>query len=79
MQHLVAAAMGIAHHFNRRENLRHRSSGQGHPQYLVFYTHPNAAPISPNNIEAQYGNIPTFTSLDSMPPPMTVTREKHLH
>lgn len=79
MQHLAAAAMGRAHHFSRRENLRHRSSGQGHPQYLVFSTHPNAPPISPNNIEAQDGNIPTFTSLDSTTPPMTVTREEHLH
>ena len=79
MQHLEAAAMGRGHHFSRRENLRHRSSSQGHPQYLVFSTHPNAPPISPNNIEAQDGNILTFTSLDSRTLPMTVTREENLH
>jgi len=78
MQHLAAAAMGRAHHFSRRENLRHRSSGQGHPQFLVFSTHPNAPPISPNNIEAQDGNIPTFTSLDSTTPAMTATSEEQL-
>ena len=79
MQHLEATAMGRAHHFSRRENLWHRSYGQVHPQYLVFYTHPNAPTISPNYIEAQYGNIPTFTSLDSTTPPMTITREENIH
>ena len=52
MQHLAVATMGRAHHFSIRENLRHRSSSQAHPRYLVFSTHPNAPPISPNNIEA---------------------------
>lgn len=78
MQHLAAAAMGRAHHFSRRENLRHRSSGQGHPQFLVFSTHPSAPPISPNNIEAQDGNIPTFTSLESTTTAMTATTEEQL-
>ena len=79
MQHLAAITMAKARHFSRRENLRHRSSGQGYPQYLVVYTHPNEPPISPNNIEAQDGNIPTFTSLNSTTPPMTAKREEHLH
>jgi len=70
--------MGRAHHFSRRENLRHRSSGQGHPQFLVFSSHPSAPPISPNNMETQDGNIPTFTSLDSTTPAITTTREEQL-
>eukprot|EP00253_Pinus_taeda_P013128 PITA_13128 len=78
MQHLAAAAMGRAHHFSRRENLRHRSSSQGHPQFLVFSTHPNAPPISPNNIETQDVNIPTFTSLESTTTAMTPTTEEQL-
>ncbi|XWS52763.1 hypothetical protein CRYUN_Cryun11dG0100100 [Craigia yunnanensis] len=43
IQHLAAAAaMGRARHIARREGLRNRSSAQGHPQVLVFSTHPNA-------------------------------------
>ncbi|CAN4099051.1 unnamed protein product [Withania somnifera] len=43
IQHL-AAAMGRAPHFARREGPRGRSSAQGRPHFLVFSTHPNAPP-----------------------------------
>uniref|UniRef100_A0A0D6QWZ1 RING-type E3 ubiquitin transferase n=1 Tax=Araucaria cunninghamii TaxID=56994 RepID=A0A0D6QWZ1_ARACU len=77
MEHLAAATMGRGH-FSRRENLRHRSSGQGHPQFLVFSTHSNPPPASPNNVEAPNGNTPAFTAVDSSPPVMTPTRDEQL-
>ncbi|OIT34234.1 PREDICTED: E3 ubiquitin-protein ligase RHF2A-like [Nicotiana attenuata] len=45
IQHLAAAAaMGRTRHLARREGQQGRSSGQGHPHFLVFSTHPNAPP-----------------------------------
>lgn len=47
IQHLAAAAaMGRTRHLARREGQRGRSSGQGHPHFLVFSTHPNAPPAA---------------------------------
>eukprot|EP01018_Ginkgo_biloba_P035755 Gb_16911 [translate_table: standard] len=80
MQHLAAAAMGRAHNFSRRENLRNRSSGQGHPQFLVFSTHstpPHVSPISgPNNTEVPGGNNPAVTAVGPIAPVMTAAREE---
>ncbi|KAH9318249.1 hypothetical protein KI387_020018, partial [Taxus chinensis] len=76
MQHLAAAAMGRGH-FSRRENLRHRSSGQGHPQFLVFSTHsPPAA--SPNNVETS-GTVPAISAVDSGTPVIPVVRDGQVH
>lgn len=49
IQHLAAAAaMGRARHGARREGHRSRSSSQGHPQFMVFSSHPNASPPPPH-------------------------------
>lgn len=48
IQHLAAAAaMGRARHAARREGHRSRSSTQGHPQFLVFSSNPNASSLPP--------------------------------
>ncbi|XP_057870970.2 E3 ubiquitin-protein ligase RHF2A isoform X1 [Cryptomeria japonica] len=76
MQHLAAAAMGRGH-FSRRESLRHRSSGQGHPQFLVFSTH-TPPPASPSNAEAQNGTVSATTAVDSATPVTPVMRDGQL-
>uniref|UniRef100_A0A1J3ID33 RING-type E3 ubiquitin transferase n=1 Tax=Noccaea caerulescens TaxID=107243 RepID=A0A1J3ID33_NOCCA len=49
IQHLAAAAaMGRARHGARREGHRSRASSQGHPQFMVFSSHPNASPPPPH-------------------------------
>ncbi|CAL9231111.1 unnamed protein product [Arabidopsis halleri] len=49
IQHLAAAAaMGRARHGVRREGHRSRSSSQGHPQFMVFSSHPNASSPPPH-------------------------------
>lgn len=49
IQHLAAAAaMGRARHGARREGHRSRSSSQGHPQFMVFSSHPNASSPAPH-------------------------------
>lgn len=76
MQHLAAAAMGRGH-FSRRESLRHRSSGQGHPQFLVFSTH-SPPPASPNNAESENGTVPANTAVDSATPVTPLVRDGQL-
>ncbi|KAF3442780.1 hypothetical protein FNV43_RR16697 [Rhamnella rubrinervis] len=50
MHHLAAAAaMGRTHRFGRREGQRSRSSGHGHPHFVMFSTHagaPLSVPVS---------------------------------
>jgi len=49
IQHLAAAAaMGRARHGVRREGHRSRSSSQGHQQFMVFSSQPNASSPPPH-------------------------------
>ncbi|XP_010535744.1 PREDICTED: E3 ubiquitin-protein ligase RHF2A isoform X2 [Tarenaya hassleriana] len=48
IRHLAAAAaMGRARHAARREGHRSRSSTEGHPQFMVFSSHPNTSSLPP--------------------------------
>ncbi|VVB16887.1 unnamed protein product [Arabis nemorensis] len=72
IQHLAAAAaMGRARHGVRREGHRSRSSSQGHPQFMVFSSHPNASPPPPHppmpSSPSQRDESDTVTSLPLSP------------
>lgn len=72
IQHLAAAAaMGRARHGARREGHRSRSSSQGHPQFMVFSSHPNASPPPPHppmpSSPSQRDDSDTVTSLPHSP------------
>ncbi|XP_022153242.1 E3 ubiquitin-protein ligase RHF2A-like isoform X2 [Momordica charantia] len=71
IQHLAAAAaMGQARHSARREGHRHRSGIHGHPQFLVFSSHPNTSPTSPppgDNREGEAARRITVATLSPSP------------
>ena len=71
IQHLAAAAaMGRTHHIGRREVQRSRSSSHGHPQFLVFSTHPGAPPsehVSASGVDTE----PAGTAVASPSSPRT--------
>ncbi|XP_061372116.1 E3 ubiquitin-protein ligase RHF2A-like [Gastrolobium bilobum] len=71
IQHLAAAAaMGRTHHLGRREGHRTRSSGHGHPHFLVFSTQP-IAPSSGPDSAAGRGNEPAAIPTGSPSTPIT--------
>lgn len=90
MQHLAAAAaMGRARRFTRRETSHDRSSAQGHPQILLFSSHPSVPPLPATTSEGEHSATVTVSSpitplaaveeeqLQRPSPPMQVDTDSH--
>lgn len=91
MQHLAAAAaMGRARRFTRRETSHDRSSAQGHPQILLFSSHPSVPPLLATTSEGEHSATVTEASpitplaaveeeqVQRPSPPMQVDSDSHL-
>ncbi|XP_073150089.1 E3 ubiquitin-protein ligase RHF2A-like isoform X3 [Henckelia pumila] len=79
IEHLAVAAMGRTHLIASREGSRSRSSTQGHPQFVVLSSHPNAS--SSGQVSASLASVGTETDLTSATetntsvPPTSIRKE----